>query len=71
MFKMMYRSSFHSAPPAPHHPAPRCVLRQRHGALDGLGAKERAAIASLAEALGVTAQSVTAIETLIEQHDAA
>jgi hypothetical protein len=39
--------------------------------IDGLGAKERAAIASLAEALGVTAQSVTAIETLIEQHDAA
>ena len=39
--------------------------------IDGLGAKERAAIASLAGALGVSAPSVAAIEALIEQHDAA
>lgn len=39
--------------------------------IDGLGAKERAAIASLAAALGVSAHKVTAIETVIEQHDAA
>ena len=39
--------------------------------IDGLGARERTAIASLAAALGVSGQSVTAIEALIEQHDAA
>lgn len=39
--------------------------------IDGLGTKERSAIAALAVALGLSEESVTAIESVIEQHDAA
>jgi len=39
--------------------------------IDGLGTKEREAIAALAAALGVNEESVKGIERVIEQHDAA
>lgn len=39
--------------------------------IDGLGDKERASIASLANSIGVSAQNVKAIEALVEQYDAA